>query len=127
MGNPKEVTATFLESQRLVPIMNQTKWRELIGAMCALPQLNPQVRIKYLQEDNPSGFAPIWWEQLEQTGLKNIEWLQIKAIQDISVGLLSPSLQTDYTDLIQEVLDRYSIPYTVEGDLFRITGYQRLQ
>ena len=128
MGNPKDVTACYLEEQRLVPVMNNTKWLELIGAMSQLPLINPTVRMKYLQDDHePKGYAPIWWEQLEETGLKNIEWLEIKAIKDISVGLLSPSLQSDYTDLIQEILDRYSIPYVVEGDVFRINGYQRLQ
>ncbi|MBX0332068.1 hypothetical protein K3G39_02340 [Pontibacter sp. HSC-14F20] len=123
-----DVLARILEKKRLVPVMNQTKWRELIGTLCQLTHMEPEIRIKYLHDAvEPVNFAPIWWEELEQTGLKNIEWMEIKVIREISVGLLSPTLQADYTDLIQEVLDRYAIPYKAEGAVFRITGYQQLQ
>lgn len=128
MAEPTDVLMRLLEEKRLVPLLNQTKWRELIGAMGELSLIELNVRIKYLQDDQePVGYAPIWWEQLEQTGLKNIEWLEIKALKEIGAGLLAPTLQEDYTDLIQKVLDRYSIPYAVEGEVFRITGYQQLQ
>ncbi|MCP2044551.1 DUF6678 family protein [Pontibacter sp. HSC-36F09] len=128
MAEPVDVLSRLLEEKRLVPILNQTKWREQIGAMCELSLIDLNVRMKYLQDDKePVGYAPIWWNQLEQTGLNNIEWLEIKALKEIGAGLLAPTLQEDYTDLVQKVLDRYSIPYIVEGEVFRITGYQQLQ
>ncbi|PVY42471.1 DUF6678 family protein [Pontibacter virosus] len=128
MVKSQYVLARILEKRRLVSVMNLTKWRALIEAMSELTHLEPAVRIKYLHDElEPVGFAPIWWDQLEQTGLSTIEWLEIKAFKEISAGLLSPTLQVDYTDSIQEILDRYSIPYVVEGEVFRIWGYQRLQ
>ncbi|WP_366915789.1 DUF6678 family protein [uncultured Pontibacter sp.] len=128
MIKPYEGLSHILDEKRLVPIMNNTKWQELISAMRSLPQIEPHVRIKYLHDDvAPKHYAPIWWEQLEQTGLANIEWLEIKAMKESSTGLLAPTLQADYTDLFQEVLDKYGIPHEVEGEIFRIMGYQQLQ
>lgn len=119
--------AKILEEKRLVPIMNNTKWQELANAMSRLPHLDPPVRVKYLSdEEAPADFAPIWWEHLAQTGYKWIEWLELKAVKETYTGLFVPTLQADYTDLIQDVLERYSIPHLVEGYIFRIEGYQQV-
>lgn len=103
--------SNLLKDGRLIPILNNTKWRELISEMREAPSgLNPQFRGRSIFA--PPGFVTRWdgdwYHHINPVG--DIEWLEVRAGTD---------------EWLLSVLGRRSIPFSIESGTIRIWGYVR--
>ncbi len=122
----EEPLAKYIQEQQLVSVMNNTKWKKLVSAITANPDFVPHVRLKYIfEEENKGGFTLVWWEEVEQEGFNNMEWLDINPVKEEFQGILISSKLTDYTVFIKEALEKNYIPYEIHNGIFRVKGYQR--
>ena len=67
-----------MNTRGLIPVMNDTKWKELRMAMYSLGSLHPKWRTK----DIETGFIPEWdgewFYHFRNGGYESIEWVEIK-------------------------------------------------
>jgi len=94
----------------ILPVMNNTKWSELIGEMREAGEMQPQFRLHSVLA--PLEFVTNWdgdWHYHIQP-IKEIEWLDLRA---------------ESQDWIFSTLAKHSIPYSIEDGLVRIWGYTR--
>lgn len=118
----------YVFEHRLVSIMNNTKWKEMVKEITTDPDYNPSVNIKCIfDKDNNGGFCPVWWDEVERDGFKLIEWLEINPIKEERVGALVSPKVTDYTGFVRSALEKHKIPYEINGKIFKILGYQRVK
>jgi hypothetical protein len=116
----------YVEENNLSSVMNNTKWKKLVGAITSNNDFDPPVNFKTIFDDKNNGtFTPVWWDEIERHGFNIIEWLQIKPIKEEHTGQLTKPQVTDYTEFIKGCLEVNSINYTFEGGIFKIIGYQR--
>lgn len=119
--------ADHLHEHGLVPVMNATKWAELAAYLRCLVPYGPQVRLKELFEDEPGpGFIHLDWDWVIHDGeTRLIEWLEIDPIRRTARGRLIPDHLEDLGPRIEDVLHRTAVPFSREGELFKVWGYVR--
>ena len=107
------------------PRLNTTKWREIVTVLTTIPNCNPNVNIKLLTDESNNGlFSPVWWSEIElQVGFEYIEWLKINPIKKTYIGRLVEDKKEDFSEIIKKGLDKYTIPYEMENEIFVIYGY----
>jgi len=107
------------------PRLNTTKWREIVSLLTTIPNYNPNVNIKLLTDESNNGlFSPVWWSEIElQVGFEYIEWLKINPIKKTYIGRLVEDKKEDFSEIIKKGLDKYTIPYEMENEIFVIYGY----
>ena len=100
----------LLASGQLFPVLNNTKWTELIEEMLTAKNMSPQFRTR-------SVFAPPefvtewdgeWYYHIHPVA--ELEWVELRA----------KSL-----DWLLGVLKKHSIPYSIEEGILRVWGYTR--
>lgn len=102
--------ANSLARGELIPVLNNTKWAELIGEMRNGKEMKPQFRTRSVFA--PSGFVTDWdgeWYHHIHP-VAELEWVEIRAA--------SP-------DWLLEVLRKHGIPFSDEGGFIRVWGYTR--
>lgn len=112
----------ILNDRRLVSVMNNTKWTELGVAIESDPDKEPVVSVKFLFEEEPTGFALMNWD-LDIHNCTAFEWVDIHPIKRIRVGKLIKDKEVDLHQYIQNILSSNQIPYSIEKDCFRVWGY----
>ena len=119
----EQIIKTINELQ-LVSVMNKTKWRSLAEGIQSEDGLFPMVREKIIGTvEKPTEFSGYDWECLRLGSTSYIEWLEIDPIQKTRIGSLVSEKETDCSEAIKRILVKYNIPYTIEGNCFRIWGY----
>lgn len=115
--------------RNLVSIMNDTKWRELQGAVISSLLFPPPYQGKYLLEDSlhPDEFetdVSYWGDWKEGiVPFYRVEWIRVRPRYLKHRGhLVSPEV-IDITDDFVKLLKELSIPYRLENDTYYIYGY----
>jgi hypothetical protein len=114
----------FLFANQLSSVMNKTKWRELAQEMTSRPEFNPEVRIKFLhQEDAGNGFYHLDWTWIKSGMTRRIEWMEIDSTRRTYVGQLVDKSTFDFSSWVRQALRKHSIPFDEAEGIFRINGY----
>ncbi len=122
----------FVQQHRLAGAMNNTKWRELRGAMEEWENA-PAYEIKYLFDEVSEAeierkiaritVAAGDWGQEHFYPYFDIEWVKIEKFRSVFRGHLIAREIVDNSAGIRAVLERFGIPY-VEGEYcFTVYGY----
>jgi hypothetical protein len=110
-------------------LMNNTKWAELVNALC---DLHLMFTIQFVDVEQPlqgGGFwsaTPRYWDGPFGPFLTlSIEWLDINPIRHVPQGRLLAPKRIDHTDEVEDRLQRIHVPYRKEGQHIRVTGHVR--
>ena len=111
-------------------LLNNTKWKEIVTVLENIEKYNPRVYIKYIYETeignkNKISHHSVWWSEVECEGFEYIEYLEINPIKEIYIGRLVESRKEDFSKIIQNGLDKYTIPYENDNGIFKIYGYRK--
>jgi hypothetical protein len=112
----------IINERNLVSVMNNTKWKRLAKAITAERELEPFVRSKDIIDESITGFSLNDWGFTEYNPAI-FEWLDIDPIKRNRVGGLVPDIETDITSFILQALAESNVPYSKEGNYFRVWGY----
>jgi hypothetical protein len=113
-------------------VMNDTKWRELIGAMRQLQDrgwlLQHHAKDVRGPWPSPRGWDGEWYYHLYPW--KDLEWVDIKCSHREGPPYkgpipLSDEEQRSVSAEIRATLKENSIPFSIEGGLVRVWGYTR--
>jgi hypothetical protein len=106
-------TQHYIEREQLCSVMNDTKWREAIEVLEAIPNFYPVVRFK-LVRDEPCEWH-FWEDFRHEVGRPSaIEWLEIDPVQVPPLKPPTDGRAMDYSDQIMEALQSVQVPYTHE-------------
>jgi hypothetical protein len=114
LGKPEEnerhKLARLVACGDLIPVMNDTKWRELLAELRARAEFSPQFRTKDVFSD--AGYVSKWDGEFHYHihPVETIEWLELRSS--------SPTW-------LSSCLTRHSIPFSLEGGTLRVWGYTR--
>ena len=122
----------FVQQNRLVGAMNNTKWWELREAMDGWEN-SPAYEIKYLfneiseaeveQSIAETTVAIGDWSHGHFCPMFDIEWVKIRKLRSVFRGRLIAREVVDNSEGIRAILERFAIPY-VEGEFcFTVYGY----
>lgn len=78
---------------KLLPVMNNTKWKEIQEAMYGLQQ-KPQWRTRCVTNGYISNWDGEWFYHFSEGGFKDIEWVEIKVENNEQFELVSSSLKS---------------------------------
>lgn len=117
---------SYLQTEGIASLMNATKWRELATCMQGIKQGRLLVRVKYLLDDEPSGFACLDWEWVKHGDASVIEWLEIDPVFRTFQGRLIQDKAEDLAAVLKTALRAIGLPCSAEGGRFRVWGYVRL-
>ncbi|MDQ0740253.1 DUF6678 family protein [Pseudomonas sp. W4I3] len=101
----------LLAAGTILPVMNKTKWVELIEAMLCSPQIQPEFRLHSVLA--PSGYCTDWdgdWHYHIHP-VAEIEWIELRAVS---------------LDWLLSILRKHNFPFSIEGETPRVWGYTRL-
>jgi len=116
--------SNIIKDKNYFPRLNTTKWHEIVSVLTNIPDYDPNVNIKLLTDkDNNDSFSPVWWSEVERDRFECIEWLKIDPIKRTYVGRLVKDKKEDFSKIIKQGLDKYTIPYEMENEIFVIYGY----
>lgn len=114
-----------LQSESIASLMNATKWRELATCVEQISHGQLLTRVKCLLDESPSGFACFDWEWVRNGDTSIIEWLEIDPILRTFRGRLVPDKIEDLSVLVESVLRAVGVPFSAEGQCFRVWGHVR--
>ena len=102
--------AALLRKGAVLPMLNLTKWAELIEAMQAAGEQRPQFRLRsvFAVEDFVTAWDGEWYCHIHPVA--EIEWLEIRS--------RSP-------EWLDGVLRKHGIPFSIEAGSVRVWGYTR--
>jgi len=112
----------FIDENNYVSVMNNTKWNKLGVAIEANEDKEPCVRVKFLFEDEPTGYSLMDWN-FENHNCTLFEWIDIDPIKKIRIGGLVPDKEIDLSTHVLEILSQNNIPYSIENGMYRVWGY----
>lgn len=124
----KKVIAALAE-RNLVPILNDTKWRELQEAVMNNLLFTPPYQAKYLLENvvHPEEFEDdVWYLGDWDEGILpfySVEWIRVRPRYVKDRGALIDPEVIDITDDFLDLLKKISIPYRLDHDSVYIYGY----
>ncbi len=113
----------YLEENSLTSFMNKTKWNELASALTSNDEFEPFVSIKILREEKACGFTLLDWEWVKCGNSSCIEWVEIDPIKRESIGRLVSPRETDFSSFVLAVLIKFNIPYSLNGNNYKVWGY----
>ncbi|WHS58135.1 DUF6678 family protein [Pseudomonas sp. G2-4] len=100
----------LLTASTILPMMNNTKWAELIEAMLGTPEMKPEFRLHSTLA--PSGYCTDWdgdWHYHIHP-VAEIEWIELRAVS---------------LDWLLSTLRKHNLPFSLEGETPRVWGYTR--
>ena len=115
LGEPEEkkrhALAKLVANGDLIPVMNNTKWRELLAELRAGAEFNPKFRLKDVFAVD--GYISEWDGEFYHHihPVQTIEWLELRSTS---------------SNWLFSCLTKHSIPFSLEGSTPRIWGYTRL-
>ncbi|MET4108496.1 DUF6678 family protein [Hymenobacter sp. UYP22] len=114
----------FIFANQLASVMNRTKWKELAQEMTYHPEFNPEVRIKYVNDELTGySFYHLDWEWVKSGDVRVIEWMEIDSTRRTYVGRLVDKSTVDFSSWVRQALRKHSIPFDETEGIFRINGY----
>lgn len=129
----REEILALLERERMVSLLNDTRWMRLIEGLKGLPL---RYRVKVLTEEEvwDAGvhlFLPVpdlAYIEGTLTGpvpARAIEWLEIEPVDRRYRGPHFAYEAVDSMGRVEELLESLRIPYFRRGALIRVTGHAR--
>lgn len=122
----------FVQQNRLVGAMNNTKWRELREAMDEWGNA-PAYEIKYLFDEKSEAeveqaiaettVAIGDWSHGHFCPMFDIEWVKIRKLRSVFRGHLIVREIVDNSEGIRAILERFTIPYVENEFCFTVYGY----
>jgi len=112
----------IVNERNLVSVMNNTKWKRFAKAITAEKHLEPFVRSKDINDESITGFSLNDWGFIDYNPAI-FEWVDIDPIKRKRVGGLVPDIETDITSFIVSALTESNVPYSKEGNYYRVWGY----
>jgi hypothetical protein len=115
----------YIVREQLCSVMNNTKWREALAALQAIPHFHVRFRVKCLREDDPD---PNQWDgsfPWHVPRFDSIEWLEIDPLLRQYRGALVDDVLVDFTEPVTQALRSVHVPYSIENSRIRIWGYTR--
>ena len=110
----------LINDKSLASVMSNTKWKRLAESIASL---NPEVRVKYLNDEKPSGFSHLDWEWVKFGETAFIEWIEIDPIRRIFQGKLIANKEIDLSSDLEIIFRTANTPFSREGHLFKVWGY----
>jgi hypothetical protein len=100
----------LIEGGELIPLLNNTKWSELISEMINAPEMNPQFRTRsvFAPPDYVTDWDGEWFYHIHPVA--EIEWID---------------LQSNSNDWLLATLKMHNIPCSSEQGTLRVWGYTR--
>lgn len=100
----------LLTAGMIFPVMNNTKWAELIKAMINAPQMKPEFRLHSVLA--PSDYCTDWGREWHYHihPVAEIEWIELKAVS---------------LDWLLSTLRKHNPPFSLEDGVPRVWGYTR--
>ncbi len=126
----KDEVMKIVSEKQLCSVMNNTKWRELLDAVKALPFPPPyQIKCVNVKEPTPEVFdRDVWywgdWSDEALTPFYAIEWICVRPTYKKHRGRLIDDALIDETSEFISALDRHAIPYATDNGAFFIYGYK---
>ncbi|GGX68942.1 DUF6678 family protein [Saccharospirillum salsuginis] len=111
-----------IEERNLVSVMNNTKWEKLANSLMDLGKDEPYVRVKDIYDEESSGFSLFDWTFSEYSPSR-LEWVDISPIRKVRRGRLVADFEIDNTEIVHEAILKSQVPYSMEGNNFRVWGY----
>jgi len=112
----------YIQREQFYSVINDTKWREAICALEAMPNAPVQFRAKCLGAD-PATLWDISFPYHIPQPFRSIEWLEINPIFRYFRGALVDDEVVDFTHEVIQALRSVHVPFTQEDSLIRIWGY----
>ena len=122
----------FVQQNRLVGAMNNTKWRELREAMDEWGNA-PAYEIKYLFDEKSEAeveqaiaettVAIGDWSHGHFCPMFDIEWVKIRKLRSVFRGHLIAREIVDNSEGIRAILEQFTIPYVENEFCFTVYGY----
>lgn len=130
----KQKVSAIVSARQLTPIMNDTKWLELQGAINGLPFPPPYI-VKCITDKNDFSIGKLDevpnyigdWSSYYEEGLPpffNIEWIKVCPRYGKHRGHLLDKEILDETSQFTCILEKYFIPYEEQDNMFIIYGYR---
>lgn len=131
----KQRVSKIVKSRNLSSVMNDTKWLELQQNIETLP-FPPAYNEKLIVKEKAAFTFKVFkdppkyqgdWSSFWEEGLPiffTIEWLEIRATQQIHQGRLVPPKIIDATKALVQLLNKLNIPFEQESDIITIYGYK---
>jgi hypothetical protein len=100
----------LLAADRLFPVMNNTKWAELIDAMINSPQMEAAFRLRsvFTLSDYCTDWDREWHYHIHPVA--EIEWIELRAAS---------------LEWLLSTLRKHNLPFSMEGDIPRVWAYTR--
>ena len=117
----------FINDNQLASFMNKTRWRELADELTSNDNFEPKVRLKYLRQENMTGFTLLDWEWVRSGESSCIEWMDIDPIKRVRQGQLVKDKEYDFRMYVESTLKEFHIKYTIEDEMYRVWGYSKSQ
>jgi hypothetical protein len=124
----KEKIYALLAEEFRVSLMNETKWTEVAGL---LRRLGIGGRVKLITEDESRGYVPCadMPDSFLDVGLPiswlAVEWMDIWTVREVHRGALLAPHRLDQSGLLEEGLRVIGVPFTREGEDYRVWGHVR--
>ena len=114
-----------LQREGMVSLMNDTKWRELATRLEAVARGELPVRVKFVLDEAPFGFAPQDWDWFKRGDAEVVEWIEIDPIVATFRGRRVPDHLEDFTAEVVDALRSVGVPYSSEGRGFTVWAHVR--
>ena len=113
-----------IERERLVSVMNDTKWRRLFEALQPIQGVLEFRRKEVGQDESQLGS---WCDDIYYmlAGWRHIEWLDISARRSFQRGVLLAPEINDQTSLLLQTVRDAGVPFSRQEHGVRIWGYLR--
>ncbi len=101
----------LLSAEELFPILNDTKWLELIGEMLEAPEgMAPKFRTRsvFASKGFMTEWDGEWYYHIHPVA--ELEWVELQASSE---------------DWLCDILRKHNIPFTIENGVPRVWGYTR--
>ncbi|MEO4016368.1 MULTISPECIES: DUF6678 family protein [Pseudomonas] len=100
----------LLSDDMILPVMNNTKWAELIEAMLSAPEMSPEFRLHstLAPSDYCTGWDRDWHYHIHPVA--EIEWIELRAVS---------------LDWLLSTLRKYNLPFSLEEGTPCVWGYTR--
>lgn len=112
-----ERSRRYIQREALCPIMNDTKWEELVSAMRSLGDFTPRYRQKHVRWNDPAEWDAEWYYHLRPFSV--VEWVDIDPVDS------RHKPPTDHLAEVERALRQASIPFSRKGPYLRVWGYTR--
>lgn len=121
----QERFAAYVEREGMVSAMNDTKWREVIQCLGAIPGLHVVFRVRCVRDPldaEPRCESSFPWHV---PTYKEIEWFEIDPLVRMPSGAVDRGHSEDFRARIVAALKAIPVPVSLEGRYVRIWGYYR--